>query len=210
MITEAKWKIQRSVLNLPGLRAALRGSSAMKYVHGIDEKKHDLLMAWVNRLIFVVILFVFLFFLSFFVGILIYLFYYRGDKRALWGLLISIPGIAASLAGLFEAAWRNGRYFLNNQGLTLVYPLKSQFYPWSTFKKVFVSPIRRGERISSTYEYIVLIVSDCESKMNSFSVPECWRYRRKFVIVRSSEARILEFKKYCSFSERTTSGRNAN
>ena len=181
-------------------------------------------MVWGNRLIFVVISCVFLFFLSLFVGILIYLIYYRGDKRALWGLLISIPGLAASLAGLFEAVWRNGRYLLNNQGLTLVYPMKSQFYPWSAFTKVFVSPIRRGERTTSTYEFIVLIFSgcktqrksspvrerwrylsksECETKMNSFSIPECWRYRSKFVIVRSSEARIKEVEKYYPISTNT-------
>ena len=37
----------------------------MKYVHGTDKKRHDLLMVWGNRVMFVFLLSVFLFLLWF-------------------------------------------------------------------------------------------------------------------------------------------------
>lgn len=171
----------------------------MKYVHGIDKKDHDRLMVLGNSLILVIIAISFLFFLGLFILVV-----YRafcGDAYGLRLLFFIVPCLAVILFGLHECLWSNSKYFLDEKGITLVYPFYSKRYPWNTFKKIYISSIRRGVRVTIAYEYIILLLSECEALTRGLSVPDCHKYQRHFLIIRKTEERVHEFCKYCTISD---------
>ena len=172
----------------------------MKYIHGTDEKRHDRLMVWGNRVVFVVVLFVFLFFLGLFFLVVFRAFI--GDAYGLRLLFFILPCLAVTLFGLHECLWSNSKYFLDEKGITLVCPLYNKQYPWSTFQKIYISPLRRGVRVSVAYDYIILMISECGALTRSLSIPECHKYQSHFLIIRKTKERVTEFCKYCTFSDR--------
>lgn len=179
----------------------------MKYIHGTDEEQHDRLMAWGNRLLFVVFLSAFLFFAAGIVVILVYLIALDGEIRALWGLLMVIPGAAIMLYELFWTAWTNARYTVDEQGITLIYLFRARHYPWSAFKTVFLSPVRRTRSTAvikppKVDDYLVLMISECGALTRGLFREDCWRYRSHFLAVRSTAERLREFEQYCTFSEK--------
>ena len=172
----------------------------MKYVHGLDEKGHDRLMVLINWLIFAIIMLSF----SFFLGLFFLVVYktINGKTYGLRLLFFIVPCIVATLSGLHECLWRNSEYCLDEKGITLRYLLHSKQYPWSTFQRIFTFPLRRGVRVSVKYDYIVLMISECEALTRSLSVPDCHKYLDKFLVIRSTEERIREFSRYCTISDR--------
>ncbi len=172
----------------------------MKYVHGTDKKGHDRLMVWGNRVGFAVVLLAFLFFLWY--ARVIAGWAFTGSVEGILFLLGIILYLAASLCGMYESVWRNAKYYMDKDGITLVFPFHSKKYPWSTFKMIFVSQIRRGARTVTAYDYIIFMISECGALTRSISVPSCWKYQSKFLVIRSTDERIHEFSKFCIISAR--------
>lgn len=173
----------------------------MKYVHGTDEKKHDLLMVWVNRLMLCLFVVVLLFFAILFIGIFISLLFCGGSPLLILALVFVLISSVAIVTALLETVWCNARYHLNLNGITIIYPLRTKFYPWNSFKRVFIAPLWRAEKATIAYEYIILMISERNPFTHRISAPECWKYRSSFLIIRSTEKRIQEMKKYCIISD---------
>ncbi len=172
----------------------------MKYVHGTDEKRHDLLMVWGTRIGLAVVFLAFLFFLWF--GFMIAGWAFTGSTEGILILIGIILYLVASLCGLYDGVWRNAKYVLDETGITIVYLFHSKHYPWSTFQKVFLTKIRRGSRVVTAYDYITLMISECGALTRSLAIPDCWKYQDKFLVIRSTEERIREFSRYCTISDR--------
>ena len=169
----------------------------MRLIHGTDERKHDLPLLWGNRLVFVMVLLATVFMLAFFVCITISVFSDGWSIDLFLCLLIAVPGLAFSLDALFETVWSNARYCLDDQGITLAYPLKAKRYAWSCFKKVFVSPVFRSARVNASNDYIILVISNCRGLTQPLDIHKCWHYHNSFLVVRCTKTRIQEFEKYC-------------
>jgi hypothetical protein len=159
-------------------------------------------MVWGIRICMGILFLGFLFFLFMFIMVLAAA--VGGDIEALPFLFFLVPGLFAMIIGLYEGVWRNSKYFLDEEGITFVYPVRSKYYPWCCFQKVFVSPIRRGVKDPKAHDYIILMISKCDALTRSLSVPECWEYQDHFLIVRKTEERMKEFSKYCTIEDKGT------
>ena len=171
----------------------------MKYVHGTDDKNRDLLMVWGNRVIVIIVSFAFLFFLWF--GFVVAGWAFTGSAEGILFLISIFLCLVAGLFDLYEGVWYSAKYVLDEAGITIVYLFHSKHYPWNAFQKVFLSKIRRGVRVVTAYDYIILMISECGALTRSLSIPDCWKYQSKFIVIRNTEERIREFSKYCTISD---------
>ena len=171
----------------------------MKYINGTDKKTHDQLMVWGTRVGFLIVLCLTLFLILAFVVIVD-----EALKGSTYGLVLLIgvlPSLLAALFGMNEGVWRNGKYFLDETGITLVFPFHSKHYPWSDFQAIFIAPIRRGTRESVAHDYFILMRSECGVLAGNLAVTDCWKYQDKFLVIRKTDERMNEFCKYCSISD---------
>lgn len=171
----------------------------MKYVHGTDKKSHDHLMVWGNRVGFAIVLLTVLFLLWY--AWVIAGWAFTGSVEGILLLLGIILYLTATLCGIYESVWRNAKYYLDEDGITLVFPFHQKKYPWRVFQKAFISQIRRGRTVIA-YDYIILMISECGALTRSISVSNCWKYQSKFLAIRSTDERIREFSKFCIISDR--------
>ena len=179
----------------------------MRYVHGTDEKRHDLVRIWAYRALFLFFLLFFLILASVFVLFVRELFFSpdpQGSPHAAGEYLVFVM-LAVVLVIFFWAmrgcVWRNARYTLDEQGITMIELFGSKRYPWSAFQAVYLSKIQRGSNDPVTHDYIILMISKCGALSRGLYVDECRMYRNHFLIVRSTEERLREFEQYCTISE---------
>ena len=101
----------------------------MKYCHGTDSKRKDLLWVWTNR-----------FFIGFFIITIVILtglscYVVLAGEPSFVVLLLGVV-IFASFPGLFEFVWRNGRYKINSEGITVLPVSKNEQFHGMKFRKL--------------------------------------------------------------------------
>ncbi|MBR5343745.1 MAG: PH domain-containing protein [Oscillospiraceae bacterium] len=173
----------------------------MKYVHGTDEKRHDMLMVWGNRALFALFLLLFLFFLGFFVLLLTDVISGGAFEQLLVFLLALIFCAAAYFIGLLGALWGNSRYSLDEQGITVVSVFRVRRVSWDDFEVVFVAPVFRGARSQTKHDYLILMISKCGALTRKLTLSSCQWNDHAFLAVRLTEERRREFEKYCTISD---------
>ena len=173
----------------------------MKYVHGNDNKKHDLLMLWGFRALFALFLLIFLFVLGLFVSLLCYAVSHRGHEEIyafLLGLLFFSGGTGYAL---LQVLWLNARYMLDGRGITVVSLFRTRLFPWDGFRACFTAPVFNGPRSRSSHEYLILMNSECGALTKKLTVSSCQWNEKHFLVVRLTEGRRREFEKYCTISD---------
>lgn len=173
----------------------------MKYVHGNDDKKHDLLMVWGNWGLAVLFLLIFLFLLALFVSLLLHALSHKGGEEIYVFLLVLLFSAGMTLLFLLQILWLNARYTLDERGITVVSLFRSRFVPWGDFPAVFTAPVFNGLRSSISHEYLILMISVCGALRGKLFYTKCQLNEKHFLIVRLTDERQQEFEKYCTISE---------
>ena len=173
----------------------------MKYVHGTDNKKHDLLMVWGYRVLTFLFLLIFIIFFGLFVSILYYSLSHRGHEEIYAFLLCLLFSAGMTLFFLLHVLWLNTRYVLDERGITVVSLFRSRFVPWGDFPAVFTAPVFNGPRSSISHEYLILMISVCGALRGKLFYTKCQLNEKHFLIVRLTDERQQEFEKYCTISE---------
>ena len=156
-------------------------------------------MVWVYRVMLVIVLLTFFFYLWF--GYVVAGWAFTGSAEGILFMILTYLILVASLFGLYEGVWYSAKYVLDEAGITIVYLFHTKHYPWNAFQKVFLSKIYRSPRDSKAYDYIILMISECGALTRRLIIPYCWQYQSKFIVIRSTEERIREFRKYCTISD---------
>jgi fumarate reductase subunit D len=172
----------------------------MRYIHGTDEKRRDLLWVWAHRgagifltAVFCALLFIVVLVLRF---IVIEKQCSRSEAAA---LVCGVIALLLLCIGIFDAVWRNARYKLSEKGILVVYMFKTVEIPWEKVKSVSVHPVDVF-RSPSAKDYIIVQLSDSppEAERHGFrlNLSLCRIQRKKFLAIRWTEARMREFAMY--------------
>lgn len=173
----------------------------MKYVHGNDNKKHDLLMLWVHRAVFALALLIFLFVMGLFVPLLLHALSNKGHEEIYAFLLGLLFTAGMTLFFLMQALWLNARYMLDERGITVVSLFRTRLFPWDSFRACFTAPVFNGPRSRISHEYLILMISECGALIGKLFYTKCQLNEKHFFIVRLTDERRQEFEKYCTISE---------
>ena len=172
----------------------------MKYIHGTDEKRRDLLWVWAHRGAGVFLTTVFCALLILVALVLSVVFkemQCSGSEAAM--LVCGVIALLLLCIGIFDVVWRNARYELSEKGILVSYIFKSLEIPWEKVKSVSVHPVDIF-RPPSAKDYIIVQTSDSppESERRGFrlNLSLCRIQRKKFLAIRWTEARMQEFGKY--------------
>lgn len=172
----------------------------MRYMHGTDEKRRDLLWVWAHRAGGIFLLAVF--FVALFMVVLLLSSIFI-EMQFSWSEALMIICIVITLCllciGIFDADWRNARYKLSEKGILVVYTFKTFEIPWEKVVSVSVHPVNIF-RSPSAKDYIIvqILASPHEYERLGFqlNLTVCRMQRKKFLSIRYTTARMQEFLSY--------------
>lgn len=171
----------------------------MKYMHGTDERRKDVLWIWANR-VGAIILIVCSSAVVLIVGLATI--YYK-EVQCGWSMVAMVfCGVSTLLLlyiGVSDFDWRNAQYILSEKGIVIVYTLKTVEIPWKKVKSVSVHPVDIF-RPPSARDYIIVQLSDSPLESERFgfrlNLIKCRICRKKFLAIRYTQARMQEFLVY--------------
>ena len=158
----------------------------MKYTHGTDQRKKDLLWIIPNYIAFAVFYLVVL-------GLCFFLLYdvSRGNKDP-FGHIIIVGCVLAFNLGILDASWRNGQYEIKKDGILLKYLVSSRFVNWSDIHSIGIFTIMLTNT-GVPRDYIVLFLSE-ERPTFPVNLTYCSLHRKKMLTIRATPERIAEMK----------------
>lgn len=159
----------------------------MKYCHGTDSERKDLLWVWTNR-----------FFIGFFTITIVILtglscYVVLAGEPSFVVLLLGVV-IVASFPGLFEFVWRNGRYKINSEGITVLTRLKERTVSWNEVQEIGIFPVISDGHIIR--EYILIFTSERHRLLDDVpTLWRCWFNNDETLAIRCTDERLAEFEK---------------
>lgn len=159
----------------------------MKYCHGTDSKRKDILWVWTNR-----------FFIGFFIITIVmltgYCCYVVLAGEPLFVVLLLGVVIAASFPGLFELVWRNGRYKINSEEITVLTRLKGRTVSWNEVQGIGIFPVISDGHVIR--EYILIFTSERHRLLDDVpTLSRCWENNDETLSIRCTDERLAEFEK---------------
>ena len=168
----------------------------MKYMHGTDKKTHDMFWVWIHRIVayfeFVVLCgILFLFFLA--------VYALACGKPVSSADILYILGMSLVVIIIVSAlnmfGWRIARYEFFSNGIKIKYIFKTVEIKWHEVKSISIRPVRiiRGP---SERDYIIIQLSNYPLLSENLDLDIFFLQRRDYLIIRYTEARLQEFRKY--------------
>ena len=127
------------------------------------------------------------------IGLTATLFYIslREKADAIFPLMIIIL-IGLVDCGILDASWRNGRYEIKEDGISLKFLLNSRFVKWSDINSYGIFTIMLTNT-GAPRDYIVLFLSE-ERPVFPVNLTYCSFHRKKMLTIRATPARVAEMK----------------
>ena len=159
----------------------------MKYSHGTDSRRKDLLLVWSNRILIGTLILFSLFLIL--TGC-----YYMVQGEPLWFpvSLWMVAGISA--LGIFDGIWRNSRYEVDEEGITVSTFLKERMVQWKDIQDIGVFPVRVTTATSKNY--ILVFLSGKNKKVPPITLTYCSLMRDDIFAIRYTNERAAEFQNY--------------
>lgn len=159
----------------------------MKYSHGTDSRRKDLLLVWSNRILTGALILFSLFLIL--TGC-----YYMAQGEPLWiPILLWIPAGISAL-GVFDGIWRNSRYEVDEEGITVSTFLKERAVEWKDIQDIGVFPVLVTKATSKNY--ILVFLSGKNKKVPPITITYCSLMRDDIFAIRYTNERAAEFQNY--------------
>jgi len=158
----------------------------MKYTHGTDQRKKDLLWIIPNYIAFAVFYLVVL-------GLCFFLLYdvSRGNKDPL-GHIIIVGCVLAFNLGIFDASWRNEKFEISDAGIQIKSITNKKVISWSSIVSCGLFTVLKIPR-GMPRDYIVIFLS-ANRPVFPVDLTYCSVHRRKMLVIRATGDRIAEMK----------------
>lgn len=162
----------------------------MKYMHGTEQQKKDVLWVLTNYIasaIFCLVVLGLCFFLLYDVS--------RGNRDP-FGHMIIIGCVLAFNLGIMDAAWRNAKYEIRDDGFFIKDIMAGRCISWSSIVSCGVFTVLMIPR-GMPRDYIVVFLSENRPTF-PVDLTYCSIHRRKMLVIRATPERIKETKKALS------------
>lgn len=159
----------------------------MKYSHGTDSRRKDLLLVWSNRILTGALILFSLFLIL--TGC-----YYMVQGEPLWiPILLWMPAGISAL-GVFDGIWRNSCYEVNEEGITVSTFLKERAVEWKDIQDIGIFPVLVTKATSKNY--ILVFLSGKNKKVPPITLTYCSLMRDDIFAIRYTNERAAEFQNY--------------
>ena len=159
----------------------------MKFSHGTDSRRKDLLLVWSNRILTGILILFSLFLIL--IGC-----YYMVQGEPLWipVFLWMLAGIFS--LGIFDGIWQNSRYEVDEEGITVSTFLKERAVEWKDIQDIGIFPVLVTKATSK--DYILVFLSGKNKKVPPITLTYCSLMRGDIFAIRYTNERAAEFQNF--------------
>ena len=129
----------------------------MKFSHGTDSRRKDLLLVWSNRILTGILILFSLFLILIGCNYMV-----QGEPLWIPIFLWMLAGIFA--LGIFDGIWGNSRYKIDEKGITVSTFLRERMVQWKDIQDIGVFPVRVTKATSKNYILVFLSGKNKKSK----------------------------------------------
>lgn len=159
----------------------------MKFSHGTDSRRKDLLLVWSNRILTGTLILFSLFLILIGCNYMV-----QGEPLWIPIFLWMLAGIFA--LGIFDGIWGNSRYKIDEKGITVSTFLRERMVQWKDIQDIGVFPVRVTKATSKNY--ILVFLSGKNKKVPPITLTYCSLMRDDIFAIRCTNVRVKEFEKF--------------